>query len=333
MSEPPTERDDATDERGEYANPGDNAGDEVVGAPFAISLSPSNRTILQSDFASFFVDVEPVDGFADDVTLTFISDPPLVVLFLDLFPDVVTPPDFAFLSFSTLCDTAPGDYTLTVTGTSDDGATASGSAALTVEPRGVTPTADFFISGIFDDNPLSFQFFDESRASGCEPVDIVSRTWDFGDGTTSSEENPSHVYAAPGDFTVTLTVIDANGLSASASQTVSIPPILSIFRITRDPARLEFRVDLRWVGGKGDLLDLQRNFSLVDIIENDGEHRDVFRRRETEFNWRVCEPGGSFDCSNIVSVDFGPNQGNQATVRTEIDGNEVVETVVIEDED
>ncbi len=35
--------------------------------------------------------------------------------------------------------------------------------------------------------------------------------WDFGDGNTSNLENPSHVYAGPGDYTVTLTVSDAQG--------------------------------------------------------------------------------------------------------------------------
>jgi PKD repeat protein len=31
-------------------------------------------------------------------------------------------------------------------------------------------------------------------------------TWDFGDGTTSGERNPIHIYTTCGDFDVTLTV-------------------------------------------------------------------------------------------------------------------------------
>lgn len=34
--------------------------------------------------------------------------------------------------------------------------------------------------------------------------------WDFGDGTTSTDVNPSHVYGAPGTYTVTLVVADSN---------------------------------------------------------------------------------------------------------------------------
>lgn len=37
---------------------------------------------------------------------------------------------------------------------------------------------------------------------------IVSWLWDFGDGTTSSERNPVHVFAEPGTYDVTLTVSD-----------------------------------------------------------------------------------------------------------------------------
>jgi len=42
--------------------------------------------------------------------------------------------------------------------------------------------------------------------------------WDFGDGTTSSEENPSHQYNEQGKFTVNLTIIDSNGNEHSVSK-------------------------------------------------------------------------------------------------------------------
>jgi len=34
-------------------------------------------------------------------------------------------------------------------------------------------------------------------------------SWDFGDDNTSEEQNPTHTYASPGNYTVTLTVTDA----------------------------------------------------------------------------------------------------------------------------
>ncbi|MCK9356618.1 MAG: right-handed parallel beta-helix repeat-containing protein, partial [Dehalococcoidia bacterium] len=53
----------------------------------------------------------------------------------------------------------------------------------------------------------SIQFTDKSR-TGCE---IVEWQWDFGDGGTSTEQNPTHSYDVEGAFTVTLTVRDACG--------------------------------------------------------------------------------------------------------------------------
>ena len=53
--------------------------------------------------------------------------------------------------------------------------------------------------------------------------------WDFGDGTTSTQANPSHSYASSGSFTATLRVTDNGGLfdedTASVSVTQNLPPI------------------------------------------------------------------------------------------------------------
>ena len=45
-------------------------------------------------------------------------------------------------------------------------------------------------------------------------------TWNFGDGTTSTAQSPSHTYAAPGTYNVTLTVTDSDGDSAVGSAQV-----------------------------------------------------------------------------------------------------------------
>lgn len=70
-----------------------------------------------------------------------------------------------------------------------------------------TPVVSFsFIAG---SNGLDFDFTDLSTGSN------NAYLWDFGDGNTSTLQNPSHTYATNGNYTVTLTV--ANGCGTGAS--------------------------------------------------------------------------------------------------------------------
>ncbi|MBN1280305.1 MAG: PKD domain-containing protein [Candidatus Thermoplasmatota archaeon] len=53
--------------------------------------------------------------------------------------------------------------------------------------------------------------------------------WDFGDNTTSSEQNPVHVYTTADDYTVVLTVTDAGGMHGmDAIQLSIVQPLVTI---------------------------------------------------------------------------------------------------------
>jgi PKD repeat protein len=69
-------------------------------------------------------------------------------------------------------------------------------------------TADFTASPLSGEAPLTVTFTD---ASSGEPT---SWSWDFGDGATSTAQNPAHAYSEPGEYSVTLTV--SNGSNTSA---------------------------------------------------------------------------------------------------------------------
>ncbi|HRL10378.1 MAG TPA: PKD domain-containing protein, partial [Aggregatilineales bacterium] len=65
---------------------------------------------------------------------------------------------------------------------------------------------------------LLAQFTDTSSGN------ITSWQWNFGDGATSAEQNPSHTYANGGTYTVTLSISDGvNGNSTQQQITVSLP--------------------------------------------------------------------------------------------------------------
>ena len=47
--------------------------------------------------------------------------------------------------------------------------------------------------------------------------------WDFGDGANSEEQNPTHTYTCPGNYTVSLTVVDNDGLLGQTSTNIKAP--------------------------------------------------------------------------------------------------------------
>lgn len=72
------------------------------------------------------------------------------------------------------------------------------------------PTAGF----TFEATELAVTFTNTSEGA-------TSQSWDFGDGNTSTEESPTHTYAAAGDYTVVLTATNDDG-SDTAEETVSV---------------------------------------------------------------------------------------------------------------
>lgn len=51
---------------------------------------------------------------------------------------------------------------------------------------------------------------------------VKSQLWDFGDGTTSSAKDPTHIYEKPGAYKIELTATDNEGLSASKIRYVRV---------------------------------------------------------------------------------------------------------------
>ncbi|HAK42908.1 MAG TPA: hypothetical protein DCM59_09715, partial [Clostridium sp.] len=63
---------------------------------------------------------------------------------------------------------------------------------------------------------------------------IVSYAWDFGDGSTSSDKNPTHVYKQEGNYVVTLKVTDNRGATGEATFNIKINPAYDAGGITSE---------------------------------------------------------------------------------------------------
>jgi PKD repeat protein len=103
----------------------------------------------------------------------------------------------------------PGSYTVSLTVTGPGGT--------------VTKTKEAYINVGVSELPLQAEFRPPSAGlrTGKAPLNVRFRdlstgsisswSWDFGDGTKSTARHPSHTYEKPGNYTVTLTVTDAEG--------------------------------------------------------------------------------------------------------------------------
>ncbi|MFH0966782.1 MAG: PKD domain-containing protein, partial [Methanobacteriota archaeon] len=74
------------------------------------------------------------------------------------------------------------------------------------------PTADFIAHPMSGKSPFSVQFEDKSTGFP------TSWFWDFGDNTASYDQNPLHVYAGSGNYTVNLKVFSDEGTSEETKE-------------------------------------------------------------------------------------------------------------------
>lgn len=124
-----------------------------------------------------------------------------------------------------------GTFVVTAKGT--DATNHFGTATITINvgartAPSVTASADH-TSGLA---PLTVNFT-STVSGGTAPIQI---TWDFGDGETAAEANPSHVFQAAGSFSAKVTAKDATGAAASATVVIQVGSATSpVVAITANP--------------------------------------------------------------------------------------------------
>lgn len=99
----------------------------------------------------------------------------------------------------------PGMYTIVLTITNSTGGTDTETKTDYIDVQYFPPTADFTSDITSGNAPLTVNYTDLSLDS------VDTWNWDFGDGNTSTEQHPQHVYTIPGLYTVSLTVSGPGG--------------------------------------------------------------------------------------------------------------------------
>lgn len=102
----------------------------------------------------------------------------------------------------------PGLYNITHVTTNTGGSdsiTKPGYIEVLPTPPGVY--AEFTATPKSGTTPLSVEFIDQSGGG------ILSWDWSFGDGASSSDKNPTHIFTSPGSYNISLTVTGTDGSS------------------------------------------------------------------------------------------------------------------------
>lgn len=155
-------------------------------------------------------------------------------------------------------------------------------------PRNAEPVARFTVSC----SRLACEFLDASTDSDGT---VVSRTWNFGDGTTVSPGSTTspHTYVAGDIYRVTLVVRDDDGTSATWASDVPVGLVLSTLTSAR---RNRLTVNLSWKGAETTDVVVYVNGSAAATVANSGSYRMTLRTNGS-YTVRVCETGSAPMCS------------------------------------
>jgi PKD repeat protein len=136
---------------------------------------------------------------------------------------------------------------------------------------------------------LSCEFTDRSADTD---GDVVSWAWEFGSDGQGSSRNPTHTFAAPGTYTVRLTVTDNDGLTGSTASQVTVSEAPEGVQLAAYGYKVKgvHHVDLEWSGAEGGQVDVFRDGVKVGVVANSGMWTDVpGAKGNATYTYRLCE--------------------------------------------
>lgn len=179
----------------------------------------------------------------------------------------------------------PGEFTLTLDGCNYDGIGNVYEAEVINGDGSNNPFADFEFDTFEGCAPLEVNFTSTA-------VNADTYEWDFGDGSTSNEENPIHTYTEQGTYTVTLTVYDSDD-----PENISTAEFIDAINVNNE---LVVSLGEDITIGPNDVITLEAFTNLPDVtyIWNDGSGLQTLTVDASELT-----PGETYEF--FVSVMFG----------------------------
>jgi parallel beta-helix repeat protein len=204
---------------------------------FSIVASPTSLTIQQGNSDTSVITITSINEFNLPVQLTVYGAPSGVTTTLN--PEQITPPPngsiTSWLTISVATTATPRSYNLTVTGTNGTMThNVNISLKITAQPKeNQPPVADAGLDQtVFSGDSVQFDGSNSNDSDGT----IVSYRWSFGDGMTAEGKTVSHRFRGaqnePKTYTVTLTVEDNNGATATDTASVTVNPLKKLVDVS-----------------------------------------------------------------------------------------------------
>jgi len=113
-----------------------------------------------------------------------------------------------------------GTYEVVLTVENEDGLTSTDTVTINVnEEQNAAPKAIASATPSTGEAPLDVSF---KGSDSTDDNSVTSYSWDFKDGSTSTEANPDHTFETAGEYEVLLTVRDENGLTDKETITITV---------------------------------------------------------------------------------------------------------------
>jgi len=188
----------------------------------------------------------------------------------------------------------PGVYNITLLAWGPDGNDSLTKIAYVTanSNRSNTPVADFNESSISGSALLNVSFTDNS-------TNATSWYWNFGDGSNSTDENPTHNYSTAGNYTVILAVNNTNGWSAK-TQEITVQNGLPVVDFSADNS--------------------SDSVQFTDLSQN-----------ATSWSWDFGDGGTSTDESPVHTYSAAGNYTVTLTASNEVGSTSKANTVYITD--